>query len=99
PAIIVGSPTAPTNVTATASRRAASVHWTASATNGSGITKYTVTPFSGRVAQTPHVYNSTATTQTVTGLTTGQHYTFKVKATNARGTGPQSAASNSVTVT
>ena len=43
------------------------------------------------------MFDSTATTQTVTGLSNGTSYTFTVAATNAVGTGPQSAASNAVT--
>jgi len=34
---------------------------------------------------------------TITGLTPGKTYTFKIKATNAAGTGPASAPSNPVT--
>jgi YVTN family beta-propeller protein len=34
---------------------------------------------------------------TITGLTPGQNYTFKVKATNAAGTGPASPPSNPIT--
>ncbi|MDQ1458046.1 MAG: hypothetical protein QOH28_3666 [Actinomycetota bacterium] len=95
--IVVGSPTAPTGVTATAGVRAATVHWTAPASdNGSGITDYVVTPYLGAAAQSPRTFNSTATTQTVTGLTTGQTYSFKVAANNPRGTGPNSGASNPV---
>ncbi len=43
-------------------------------------------------------FNSTATTQTVTGLTNGTTYTFTVAAKNGNGTGPQSVASGAVTV-
>jgi chitodextrinase len=38
-----------------------------------------------------------ATSVTVSGLSAGTTYTFKVSATNAVGTGPQSTASNAVT--
>jgi hypothetical protein len=73
------------------------VHWTAPASdNGSGITDYVVTPYLGAAAQSPRTFNSTATTQAVTGLTTGQTYSFKVAANNPRGTGPNSGASNPV---
>ena len=64
---------------------------------GSPITGYVVTPYIGGVAQSPVTFDSTATTQTVTGLTNGSTYTFTVAASNAFGTGPKSAASNPVT--
>jgi hypothetical protein len=92
------APGAPTGVTGTAGNASSSVSWTAPASNGgSAITGYTVTPYIGATAQTPQVFNSTATTQNVTGLTNGTAYTFKVKATNAIGTGVDSAASGAVT--
>ena len=66
---------------------------------GSPLTKYTVTPFIGTTAQTPTTVTGSppATSVTVSGLSAGTTYTFKVSATNAVGTGPQSAASNAVT--
>jgi hypothetical protein len=95
------APAAPTNVTATAGDASAVVSWTAPSDGGSAITSYTVTPFIGSTAQTPTTVSGSppATSTTVTGLTNGTAYTFKVSATNAVGTGPASAASNTVTPT
>ena len=44
------------------------------------------------------MFNTTATTETVTGLTTGSAYTFTVSAINSDGTGLPSGASNSITI-
>src|SRR5258708_39706300 len=91
----VGPPGAPNNVSATGGNTQATVSWTAPASNGgSAITGYTVTPYIGSTAQTATTFNSTVTTQTVTGLVNGTAYTFKVAASNAVGTGPASTASN-----
>ncbi len=93
-------PGAPTGVTATAGDASAKVSWTAPTNNGgSTITKYTVTPYIGTTAQTPVTVTGApaATSTTVTGLTNGTTYTFKVSATNATGTGPDSSPSNAVT--
>ncbi len=88
-------PGAPTIGTATAGNASATVTWTAPASNGgSAITGYVITPSSGSSVTVGNV-----TSDTVTGLTNGTAYTFKVAAINAVGTGPQSAASNSVTPT
>jgi streptogramin lyase len=92
-----GAPVAPTAVTATAGPGQATVHWTAPVDNGSGITGCVITPYKAGVAQPARTFTGNATTQVVTGLTSGTSYTFKVAAKNARGTGPQSAASNAVT--
>ncbi len=100
PAIVVGAPNAPTAVSAAPGAALATVHWTAPvANNGAAITGYVITPFVGGVAQAPRAFLSTATTQTVTGLTSGSSFVFRVAATNSRGTGPNSAPSNLVTAT
>jgi hypothetical protein len=97
-AVNVGGPGPPGTPSAAAGNARATVSWTAPATNnGSAVVGYVVTPYVGGVAQSPHVYNSTATTEVVTGLTNGTTYTFRVAAKNARGIGAQSAASNAVT--
>jgi hypothetical protein len=92
------APGAPTIGTATAGNAQATVTFTAPASDGgSAITSYTATSTPGNITGT---CNGASCTQiTVTGLTNGTAYTFKVKATNAIGTGPESAASNSVTPT
>ena len=92
-----GVPFTPSNVSATGGNGQATVNWSTPSSNGSSITGYVVTPYIGTTAQTERLFNSTSTSQTVTSLTNGTAYTFRVAATNAAGTGSQSAASNSVT--
>jgi hypothetical protein len=89
-------PGAPTNVTATAGRRSATVNWSASASNGCAITGYTVTASPGGSTITT---GGTTTSATIKGLKAGVAYTFTVTATNCIGTSPPSAPSNSVTPT
>ena len=91
-----GVPGAPTAVVATPGNASATVSFTPPASNGgSPITGYAVTssPAGGVDANA----GTTATTHTIGGLANGTAYTFSVTATNAIGTGPPSAASNSVT--
>lgn len=89
-------PDAPTIGTATISFTTASVPFTAPASDGgSVITSYTATSTPGSITGTLNQAGSG--TVVVSGLTGGTSYTFKVKATNAIGTGAESAASNSVT--
>jgi hypothetical protein len=97
-AVNVGGPGPPGTPSAAPGNASATVSWTApTKNNGSAVVGYVVTPYVGGVARLPRVYNSTATTQVVTGLTNGTTYTFRVAARNARGIGAQSAASNAVT--
>jgi hypothetical protein len=88
-------PGAPTGVAATAGNAQATVSWTAPASNGgSAITSYTVTSSPGGISVT--TADGSTTSATISGLTNGTSYTLTVKATNAVGTGPASAASNAV---
>ncbi|MEZ5177987.1 MAG: fibronectin type III domain-containing protein [Acidimicrobiales bacterium] len=92
-----GPPSAPTIGTATAGNASATVRWTAPANDGGHpITGYVVTPILGSVSMPATTFNSTATTQIVTGLINGAPYRFTVAAINVAGTGPQSAQSNVV---
>src|SRR3954470_9962305 len=47
------------------------VTWVAPANGGSAINQYVVTPFIGANAQAARVFNNTAVTEIITGLTTG----------------------------
>jgi hypothetical protein len=97
--IIIGSPLAPTNASATAGAGYAKVSWTAPASdNGSAITGYRITPFIGTAAQTSSYFGPTVVTRTIWGLTAGKTYTFKVAAINGWGTSVPSANTNAVTV-
>jgi hypothetical protein len=86
-------PGAPTGPAASAGNASATVSFTPPAANGGPTpTSYTATSSPGGIQAS----NSTSPIS-VTGLTNGQAYTFTVTATNSEGTGPASAASNSVT--
>jgi putative cell wall-binding protein len=95
----IAVPTAATAVVATTTSgtyTSASVTWTPGSNSGSAITLWTVTPFVGLVAGTPWTStNPAAASATVTGLTNGQTYTFKVVATNVVGSSTP-AVSNSL---
>lgn len=87
-------PNAPTGATATAGDTQATVHWHQPSAPGGTITGYTVTAAPGGATC---AWSSGPLICTVTGLTNGTHYSFTVTATNGSGTGPASAASNTVT--
>ena len=92
-------PAAPTSVTATGGNAQATVSWTApTVLSQAPITDYTIQfQPSGGSWTTFTRAASTATSATVTGLTNGTAYTFKVSATNGLGTGSYSTASSAVT--
>ena len=96
--LVAVPPAVPTSVTAEGASNSARVSWTTPAADGdSPITGYTITPYVGSTAQTPVQAGPSATSATVTGLDNGTAYTFRMTATNAMGSSPQSAASNAVT--
>lgn len=88
-------PSAPVNVTGAPSGTQAVLNWSApTSTGGYAITDYVV---QYRTSAGPGSWNtfndgtSTNTTATVTGLTNGTSYDFRVAAKNSRGTGDYSA--------
>ena len=86
-------PGAPTKVSAKAGNASALLTWTAPSSDGGvAINGYVIKPSRGRAVTVGDV-----TRDTVTGLTNGTAYSFTVSAVNSVGTGPSSAASNSVT--
>lgn len=95
-----GVPGAPTGVSASAGNAAASVSWTAPASNGgSAITSFRIERRANGGSWQVAVENtgSTATNRTITGLVNGTSYEFRVSARNAAGVGAPSAPSAAVT--
>lgn len=82
---------------AVASPTSATVSWTAAP--GGPATVYEVTSFIGATPQATEIVTGSppATSTTIGGLTTGTTYTFRVRASNSGGAGPQSEPSNAVT--
>jgi hypothetical protein len=96
----VTPPEAPIIGVATAGDASATVSWTApSSDGGSAITGYIVTAYVGYSPVKTRIFQSTSTTQTVTGLTNATQYRFRVRAYNAIGPGPFSTVTNPVTPT
>ena len=89
-------PGAPSGVTATGGTGQSTVSWSAPADPGTAsITGYTVkaTP-TGAGSVVTQTFNSTATSETLTGLTNGDSYNLSVAAVSSVGTGPSANASN-----
>ncbi len=94
--IVIGAtaPGAPVNVVAVARSHAAVISWSYPLSNGgSPITGFIVTASPGGLRCVP----LTSPTCTVSGLTSGVHYTFSVVAINVIGPSASSVASNVVT--
>src|SRR5437762_1442811 len=80
----------------TGGKTSANLSWNTPASGGT-VTNYRITPYIGSTAQTPTTVDASQTTTTITGLTNGTTYTFRVEAVNPNGAGPASDPSNSVT--
>jgi hypothetical protein len=94
-------PPAPTGVTGVAGNAQATVSWTApTVLSQTPITDYTVqySSNSGSTWTTVSRSASAAASATVTGLTNGTAYAFRVAAVNGVGTGTYSSASSAVTI-
>jgi len=90
------APAAPSNVKATAGKRSAVVSWTKGSDGGSPLTAQTVHVYAGASKVGILTVSVDATSVTISGLTAGVSYSFAVSATNAVGTGPESARSAAV---
>jgi hypothetical protein len=104
-AITIGAPAAPT-VSARGSSTQAVVTWSAPVNNGYGVTSYVVSVYQGGTLLSAKTHTVTCTqpcvparSWTVTGLTNGAVYTFKVQAQNSQGTGPPGATTILVSAT
>ncbi len=89
----VSAPGQPDAPTLTAGNTQIEVEWTAPANNGAAITDYDVEyrqGTSGNYTDWPHT--GTTLNTTITGLTNGQSYQVRVRATNSAGSGPWSDA-------
>jgi streptogramin lyase len=92
-------PTQPYAVSAVPGNGAATVRWAAPlAEGGSSVSSYVVTPYVGNSARPSQTFNSSATSQVVTGLTNGTAYSFTVTARNAQGLSTESLVSGAVVV-
>jgi predicted phage tail protein len=103
PAAPPSLPGAPTTVRATRGNALATLTWVAPTNTGgtAGITNYDIEVRSGTttpiVVRTDRITGTAATTgATVTGLTNGTTYSFRVRAVNSLGTGAFSTASTGV---
>lgn len=98
PATVPGAPGTPAG---TAGPNSVALTWTAAAANGSAVTDYVVQYRlgTGGTWTTFADGTSTATSATVTGLTGGSAYYFRVAAENGIGQGTYSSTSTAVTPT
>jgi phospholipase C/fibronectin type 3 domain-containing protein len=77
----------------------ATVQWSGpNSDGGAPITGYRITPSVDGILLNGQTFNSTATSETLSGLTNGRSYTFKVAAINAKGVGLPSLSTTAIIV-
>jgi hypothetical protein len=92
------TPGVPTGTKAVAGNTSATVSWTPPASDGdSPITSYDIAVITSAGNRTVTGVPASATSHTVTGLTNGASYTFRVRARNAAGIGTYSTPTSAVT--
>ena len=91
------APGAPSDVAGTAGNTQVALTWTAGAANNGTISGYKVEKNSGSWSDVTADTGSTSTSYTVTGLTNGTAYTFRISTINEVGTGSASSASSAIT--
>ncbi len=94
---VATAPSAPTFVDGTASSGSVSLTWVAGSDGGSPVNGWNVQVLKGTTLVKTVTVAGAAPEGTVTGLTNGTAYTFKVQALNAVGTSPWSTASGAIT--
>ena len=95
----ISPPAAPTALTVSPGSTKATLTWKApTVTNGAGVTSYVVTVLSGGVVKKTVTFSLPTLVESVTGLTNGTSYTFKVAAGNVAGTGVATAPSAAIVV-
>ena len=100
PTTTATTPGPPTIGAATAGPGQATISWTPPVGDGgTPIVGYVVTAYIGFTPVKNRIYLSTATTQTITGLTPGTTYRFKVAAFNTIGAGTASRPTSPTTPT
>jgi uncharacterized protein YkwD len=95
--VAVSAPATPANLAATPANGSVNLSWSAPSDGGSPLTGYTVTPYVAGVAGAPLGYGPGSTSVRIPALVNGTAYSFTVSASNAVGSGPASAMSNTVT--